>query len=173
MVSNLFFYQLMLIALVWLCLMLHGLWPSEPAAERLPTAPPILPSRKRSKVPKPFPGLTVNPTVMPARRTSPCTVSRPAPRHHGSSPPEGAAVKSTPRTIFVPTPIVAMAAGLVSATSVPMAIPAVAPGGNSIVAAVGATFLRPRARRCMANVSHPIRWCGPSRRWPKGSASAP
>ena len=61
MVSNLFFYQLMLIALVWLCLMLHGLWPSEPAAERLPTAPPILPSRKRSKVPKPFPGLTRKP----------------------------------------------------------------------------------------------------------------
>src|SRR6266851_5290435 len=58
MVSNLFFYQLMLIALVWLCLMLHWLWPSEPAAERLTTAQPIPPSRKRSKVPKPFPGLT-------------------------------------------------------------------------------------------------------------------
>ena len=61
MVSNLFFYQLMLIALVWLCLMLHWLWPSEPAAERLTTAPPIPPSRKRSKVPKPFPGLTRQP----------------------------------------------------------------------------------------------------------------
>src|SRR5262249_55971225 len=61
MVSNLFFYQLMLIALVWLCLMLLGLWPSELAAERLPTAPPIPPSRKRSKVPKAFPGLTRNP----------------------------------------------------------------------------------------------------------------
>src|SRR5438093_10359226 len=61
MVSNLFFDQLMLIALVWLCLMLHGLWPSEPAAERLPTAPPIPPSRKRSKVPKPCPGLTRKP----------------------------------------------------------------------------------------------------------------
>ena len=61
MVSNLFFYQLMLIALVWLCLMLHWLWPSEPAAEHLPTAPPIPPSRQRSKVPKPFPGLTRQP----------------------------------------------------------------------------------------------------------------
>ena len=27
MVSHLFFYQLTLIALVWLCLMLHGAWP--------------------------------------------------------------------------------------------------------------------------------------------------
>ena len=61
MVSNLFFYQLMLIALVWLCLMLHWLWPSEPAAERLTTAQPMPPSRKRSKVPKPFPGLTRQP----------------------------------------------------------------------------------------------------------------
>ena len=58
MVSPLFFSQLMLIALVWLCLMLHGLWPSEPAAERLTTAPPIPPSRTRAKGPKPFPGLT-------------------------------------------------------------------------------------------------------------------
>ena len=30
MVSNLFFYQLMLIALVWLCLMLHWLWHLSP-----------------------------------------------------------------------------------------------------------------------------------------------
>ena len=61
MVSHLFFYQLMLIALVWLCLMLHWLWPSEPAAEHLTTAQPIPPSRKRSKGPKPFPGLTRHP----------------------------------------------------------------------------------------------------------------
>ena len=27
MVSDLFFYQLMLIALLWLCVMLHGVWP--------------------------------------------------------------------------------------------------------------------------------------------------
>jgi IS1 family transposase len=78
MVSNLFFYQLMLIALVWLCLMLHWLWPSEPAAERLTTAPPIPPSRTRSKVPKPFPGLTRKPHCdacaqdITLRREPPC-----------------------------------------------------------------------------------------------------
>ena len=32
MVSHLFFYQLVLIALVWLCLMLQWAWPSDPAA---------------------------------------------------------------------------------------------------------------------------------------------
>src|SRR5215510_3643479 len=78
MVSNLFFYQLMLIALVWLCLMLHGLWPSEPAAERLTTAQPPPPSRKRLKVPKPFPGLTRQPHCdacaqdVTLRREPPC-----------------------------------------------------------------------------------------------------
>src|SRR5215467_8239963 len=78
MVSNLFFYQLMLIALVWLCLMLHGLWSTAPAAEHLTTAPPIPPSRNRSKVPKPFPGLTRQPHCdacaqdVTRRREPPC-----------------------------------------------------------------------------------------------------
>ena len=31
MVSHLFFYQLVLVALVWLCVMLHWAWPSDPA----------------------------------------------------------------------------------------------------------------------------------------------
>ena len=30
MVSHLFFYQLVLVALVWLCVMLHWVWPSGP-----------------------------------------------------------------------------------------------------------------------------------------------
>ena len=32
MVSHLFFYQLVLVALVWLYLMLHWVWPSDSAA---------------------------------------------------------------------------------------------------------------------------------------------
>jgi hypothetical protein len=38
MVSHLFFYQLVLIALVWLCVMLQWAWPSDPAAV-CPTTP--------------------------------------------------------------------------------------------------------------------------------------
>jgi IS1 family transposase len=61
MVSHLFFYQLVLVALVWLCLMLHGAWPSDPTAG-CPTAPePTPPLPKRRRDPKPFAGLTAQP----------------------------------------------------------------------------------------------------------------
>jgi IS1 family transposase len=61
MVSHLFFYQLTLIALVWLCLMLQWAWPSDPAAV-CPTAPePTPPRPKRHREPKPFAGLTTKP----------------------------------------------------------------------------------------------------------------
>jgi len=61
MVPDLFFYQLMLIALVWLCLMLQWAWPSAPAAV-CPTAPaPTPPRPKRPREPLPFAGLTTKP----------------------------------------------------------------------------------------------------------------
>src|SRR5712671_6385 len=69
MVSHLFFYQLVLIALVWLCVMLHWAWPSDPAAAcPPPELPPLLPKRKRE--PKSFAGLTTKP---------PCDACEPAP----------------------------------------------------------------------------------------------
>ena len=61
MVSHLFFYQLVLIALVWLCIMLHGLWPSGPVAVCSTTQEPPLPRRKHSREPKPFAGLATKP----------------------------------------------------------------------------------------------------------------
>src|SRR5882724_8688197 len=61
MVSHLFFYQLVLVALVWLCLMLHWVWPSDPAAV-CPTAPePTPPRPKRHRETTPFAGLTTKP----------------------------------------------------------------------------------------------------------------
>jgi IS1 family transposase len=60
MVSHLFFYQLALIALGWLCLMLQWAWPSDPAVcPTTPEPPPLRPKRKRE--PKPFAGLTTKP----------------------------------------------------------------------------------------------------------------
>jgi hypothetical protein len=61
MVSELFFYQLGLIALVWLCFLLHWVWPSD-AADVCPTTPtPTPPPPKRTREPKPFAGLTHKP----------------------------------------------------------------------------------------------------------------
>jgi hypothetical protein len=54
-------YKLLLVGLLWLCFLLHILWPSERASAcpRLPQPTP--PPRKRSKDSKPFPGLTSQP----------------------------------------------------------------------------------------------------------------
>ena len=80
MVSHLFFYQLTLIALVWLCLMLQWLWPSASAA--CPTIPePLPPLRKRKREPTPFAGLTTRPHCDACAHA---TDSRP---HAPSAPP--------------------------------------------------------------------------------------
>ena len=60
MVPTLFFYQLVLIALVWLCLMFHWMWPSAPAT-CLPTPAPTPPVPKRKRERPPFAGLTTKP----------------------------------------------------------------------------------------------------------------
>ena len=61
MVSELFFSQLVLIALLWLCCMLHGVWPSDGGATRPTPSQPTPPLRRRSREPKPFPGLLHTP----------------------------------------------------------------------------------------------------------------
>jgi len=66
MVSHLFFYQLVLIALVWLCLMLQWAWPSDPAA----ACPP--PRARRRWSPHPHSqNATVSPHPLRASPTSP------------------------------------------------------------------------------------------------------
>src|SRR5712691_4803977 len=61
MVSTLFFYQLVLVALVWLCVMLQWAWPSDPAAMCPTTPEPPGPRPKRHHEPTPFAGLTTKP----------------------------------------------------------------------------------------------------------------
>jgi hypothetical protein len=61
MVPDLFFYQLVLIALVWLCVMLQWAWPSDPAAACPPTPEPTPPVPKRHREPTPIAGLTTKP----------------------------------------------------------------------------------------------------------------
>src|SRR5712664_2954898 len=79
--ANLVFYQLGLIALVWVFLMLSWLWPSEPAAARPIPPTPVTPPRKRSTAPKPFPGLTRKPSC------AACEQAIEAPRLQPSPPP--------------------------------------------------------------------------------------
>ena len=58
MVSHLFYYQLALLAIIWLFVMLHGAW-SKPGLS-IPSVP-AQPKHKRSTEPKPFAGLTQKP----------------------------------------------------------------------------------------------------------------
>jgi IS1 family transposase len=61
MVSHLFFYQLALLGLLWLCCMLHYAWPCDHAADLQRLPQPLPPPRKPPRVPQPFPGLTHKP----------------------------------------------------------------------------------------------------------------
>src|SRR5882762_9808921 len=88
MIANLVFYQLGLIALVWVFLMLSWLWPSEPAAARPIPPTPVTSPRKRSTAPKPFQGLTRKPSC------AACEQSIEAPRLQPSAPPPPAVPSS-------------------------------------------------------------------------------
>ena len=76
MVSHLFYYQLALIALVWLCLMLQWAWPSDPATCP-PPSEPTPPKPKRHREPPPFAGLTTKP---------PCDACEHASAPHAETP---------------------------------------------------------------------------------------
>src|SRR5262244_820330 len=79
MVSPLFFYQLVLVALVWLCVMLHWAWPSDPTMCPTTLEPPP-PRPKRRREPKPFAGLTTKPPCDACAHVS-------APRPHAPAAP--------------------------------------------------------------------------------------
>jgi IS1 family transposase len=94
MVSELFFYQLALIALLWLCCMLQWVWPSERVIPGAPLPPPPLLPRKRSREPKPFAGLT---------RKPPCAACEQAHEHvpqpPGCPPPRIVPTRGRPRQV--------------------------------------------------------------------------
>jgi transposase-like protein len=83
MVSHLFFYQLTLIALVWLCVMLQWVWPSDPTAVCPTTPEPPPPPPQRNREPKPFEGFIKKPPCDACEHSSdppPQTPSCPPPR---------------------------------------------------------------------------------------------
>src|SRR5438132_5383891 len=104
MIPHLFFYQLVLLGLLWLFFMLHAAWPSQGTATQRRPVEPILPPRKRSSDPKPFPGLT---------RTPPCAACEQAhayaPQPPGCPPPRIVPTRGRPRQVetsqhFCPSP---------------------------------------------------------------------
>jgi len=94
MVSHLFFYQLVLVALVWLCVMLHWAWPSDPAAVCPTTPEPPGPLPKHHREPTPFAGLTCKP---------PCAACEQAHEHvsqpPGCPPPRIVPTRGRPRQV--------------------------------------------------------------------------
>src|SRR4030095_16838769 len=86
MVPTLFFSQLVLVALVWMCFMLHWAWPSDPATCP-PPSEPTPPKPKRHRAPTPFAGLTTKPH---------CDACEHASTPHAETP-------STPPPRIVPT----------------------------------------------------------------------
>src|SRR5712691_7292765 len=105
MVSHLFFYQLMVLGLLWLCVMLHYAWPIAcPGGDQKPSKP-LPPPCKRSSDPKPFPGLTRKPCCAACEQAAqePAAPLPPAP------PPPITSSRGRPRQVdtsqqFCPNP---------------------------------------------------------------------
>ena len=104
MVSHLFFYQLVLVALVWLCVMLQWAWPSD-SATVCPTTLDPTPSRpKRNREPKPFAGFLTKPHCDACEHASvphPQAPSAPPPR---IVPTRGRRRQVDPSMHFCPNP---------------------------------------------------------------------
>ena len=83
MIPHLFYYQLVILVLVWWCVMLPHLWPTPSSGLPKRPADPIKPKRNRSSEPKPFAGLTHKPHCALCEQepveSAPAPLVRPAP----------------------------------------------------------------------------------------------
>jgi IS1 family transposase len=104
MVSDLFFYELVLFGLLWLCIMLHYVWPSDRSGGDQRPSTPLPPPRKRSGDPKPFPGLTYKPPCAACEQAAQAPAAPPPP-----APPPITSSRGRPRQVetsqhFCPNP---------------------------------------------------------------------
>ena len=78
-----FYYQLVVLGLLWLFIMLHLIWPSRDMPAQTKPSKRIMPRRKRSTEPRPFAGLTQKPPCarceQATRETAPLLPVRPNP----------------------------------------------------------------------------------------------
>src|SRR5713226_8860096 len=103
MVPGLFFSQLVVIALVWLCLMLHWMWPSDPATYP-PTPEPTPPVPKRKRARPPFAGLTTKPPCDACAHASDLRPEAPCPPPPRIVPTRGRRREVDTSTHFCPNP---------------------------------------------------------------------
>src|SRR3989440_30551 len=94
MIPQPFFYQLVVLGLLWLFVMLHDAWPSRCMASPHQPAKPIMPLRKRSSDPTPFPGLTRKPPCAACEQ-----VHAYAPQPPGCPPPGIVPTRGRPRQV--------------------------------------------------------------------------
>jgi transposase-like protein len=94
MITDLLFYKLLWLALVWLCLILHMLWPTERTTLGSPPITPTPPRRQRSKERKPFPGLLHKPLCEACEQAADTLPQLP-----GTPPPLLTATRGRKRTI--------------------------------------------------------------------------
>src|SRR5438067_4462727 len=104
MVSHLFYYQLVLIALVWLCVMLHWAWPSDPVTVYPMTPEPPGPRPKRHREPTPFAGLTTKPHCDACAHASALRPEAPSPPPPRIVPTRGRRRQVDTTTHFCPNP---------------------------------------------------------------------
>src|SRR5438874_13297199 len=101
MVSHLFYYQLALLAILWLFVMLHVAG-SEPGLTG--PAVPAQPKRTRSTEPQPFAGLTHKPPCALCAQETGETAPAPPPRPGPMPPTHGRLRTVDPRTHLRPQP---------------------------------------------------------------------
>jgi hypothetical protein len=88
------FYTLLLVSLLWLCFMLHVLWPDTRAGTRPMPPAPTPPPRKRSKDPQPFAGLIHKPLCAACEQATDSP-----PKAPGAPPPLIASTRGRQRTV--------------------------------------------------------------------------
>jgi IS1 family transposase len=92
------------LGLLWLCVMLHSVWPSGCSTGYQRTSTPVQPPRQRSGAPKPFPGLTRTPHCPACEQSGQAPTAPPPP-----APPPLPSQRGRPRQVdtsqhFCPNP---------------------------------------------------------------------
>ena len=160
MAPNLLFDQLLVVALVFLCLLIHVWWPDKVLPMPQPPLTPTSPNANAPKNPSPFPGSSTNRSARHVSREPMPLPRRPAHPLRSLPSPEDAGAPSTPARISVRLPIAPIMAGSVAATSAPMAIPAAIPGASYNVFRVMDISTRRTARSFMASAPRRSSSCG-------------